>query len=71
MFKFFLLNLLNILTNFRITLQEESVDRSRPPRPIYNDKIIRSYKLKEAQAVYIYKVNLVKTNFLKDINVLF
>lgn len=37
-------------------MQEESVDRARPPRCIYQDRIIRPFKLKEAQIVLILKV---------------
>ncbi len=41
---------------YRVAIQEESVDRLRPPRCIYQDKIIRPYSYKEARGVDIFKV---------------
>ena len=37
-------------------MQEESVDRARPPRAIYFDRIIKPYKLKEAHAMFMIRV---------------
>jgi hypothetical protein len=37
-------------------VQEESVNRVRPPRYIYQDGIIRPYRLKEAQSLLILEV---------------
>jgi hypothetical protein len=42
--------------NLRVAINEESVERFRPPRCIYQDRIIRPYKQKEAQIVFILKV---------------
>ncbi|RNA17061.1 vacuolar sorting-associated 13A [Brachionus plicatilis] len=50
----------------KITVQEESINRSRPPRAIYGDRIIRPYQIKEAQAVFIYKT-MEKSAFLHDV----
>ncbi|CAF0704730.1 unnamed protein product [Brachionus calyciflorus] len=49
----------------KVAVQEESVERVRPPRSIYNDAVIRPYKFREAQAVLIYK-SLEKSIFLND-----
>jgi hypothetical protein len=46
------------MSSNRVAIQEESVDRVRPPRFIYQDKIIRPYSYKEAQGVNILKVKL-------------
>ena len=37
-------------------LQEEYIERVRPPRCIYKDGIINTYRLKEAQIISILKV---------------
>ncbi len=49
----------------KVAVQEESVSRVRPPRCIYDDKIIRPYCFKEAQCVSVLKV-CVKINFIMD-----
>lgn len=37
--------------------QEEAIVRNRPPRCIYEDGIVRPYRLEEAQGIHILKVN--------------
>lgn len=36
------------------------MNRVRPPRCLYKDSIIRPYKLKEAQGVFILKVDFIR-----------
>lgn len=39
----------------KVAIQEESVDRARPPRAIYSDRIVRPYRIREAHAIFLLK----------------